>query len=224
MRSKKRLTILKEIWKMSEEDKCKAIKRLYLRWHPDKNLDNTKLFNEAFKYLQKKINELEGGKTAGSTSSGGDHFRESWSRWMKRPGRHRGGESDFIRTILGGTITFGHILHRGTCQIQTFQTEKKLSAGYRQAECDLSAAQSEPAASPEWNLFKVHQAVEKSPDKLRAVASSGHFGCRCQENSVPKLPSTPPPYQTISFQTFEDGKRSSEIAEELLKNVEKIHY
>ncbi|XP_013763751.1 sacsin-like [Pundamilia nyererei] len=43
---------LAEIWRLPEEERHKAIKRLYLRWHPDKNPDCQSLASEAFKYLQ----------------------------------------------------------------------------------------------------------------------------------------------------------------------------
>ena len=36
---------LKQIWKMDEPERSRAIRRLYLRWHPDKNLGNV---NEVF--------------------------------------------------------------------------------------------------------------------------------------------------------------------------------
>ena len=42
---------LAEIWTLPAEERHKAIKRLYLRWHPDKNPDHQLLANEAFKVL-----------------------------------------------------------------------------------------------------------------------------------------------------------------------------
>ncbi|KAG9271804.1 sacsin-like [Astyanax mexicanus] len=153
---------LKEIWKMSEEDKCKAIKRLYLRWHPDKNLDNPDLANEAFKYLQNRIKELEGGKTEGSISSGGDHFRESWSRWNEEARRHRRGRERFYQNNSRRHYNFWSYFTPRDMPNPDIPDREEAKRWYRQAECDLSAAQSEPAASPEWKLFKVHQAVEKA--------------------------------------------------------------
>ena len=48
---------LKLIWKLPEDQKRKAIKRLYLKWHPDKN--SSPLATEAFQYLQRQIALLE---------------------------------------------------------------------------------------------------------------------------------------------------------------------
>ena len=46
---------LDEIWKLPEEERKKAIKRLCLKWHPDKNLDNQGLAEEVFKFLNNEI-------------------------------------------------------------------------------------------------------------------------------------------------------------------------
>ena len=48
---------LDEIWKLPEEERKKAIKRLCLKWHPDKNLDNQGLAEEVFKLLNNEISK-----------------------------------------------------------------------------------------------------------------------------------------------------------------------
>ncbi|KAK5615093.1 hypothetical protein CRENBAI_005777 [Crenichthys baileyi] len=53
---------LAEIWTLPEEERKKAIQRLYLRWHPDKNLDCQFLATEACEYLLNRIAELSKGK------------------------------------------------------------------------------------------------------------------------------------------------------------------
>ena len=52
---------LKIIWKLPEEQKRKAIKRLYLKWHPDKN--SNPLATKAFQYLQRQIERLNNGSS-----------------------------------------------------------------------------------------------------------------------------------------------------------------
>ena len=54
--------LLEQAWKMPEEKCRKVIKRLYLRWHPDKNVGNEELCNEVFKHLQNEISQLERGE------------------------------------------------------------------------------------------------------------------------------------------------------------------
>ena len=53
--------LLKQIWRMSEPERSRAIRRLYLQWHPDKNLDNVELANEVFTFLKRQIERLEQG-------------------------------------------------------------------------------------------------------------------------------------------------------------------
>ena len=50
---------LKEIWKLDKELRNKAIRRLYLKWHPDKNLDDTEISKEVFLFLKSEIERLE---------------------------------------------------------------------------------------------------------------------------------------------------------------------
>ena len=54
-------SVLKEIWELPEVERKKALKRLYLKYHPDKNTDNSHLFNEVFKHLKILIKRLEKG-------------------------------------------------------------------------------------------------------------------------------------------------------------------
>ncbi len=50
---------LRDIWKLDPELRSKAVKRLYLKWHPDKNLDNAERAEDIFTYLKKQISILE---------------------------------------------------------------------------------------------------------------------------------------------------------------------
>ena len=51
---------LDDVWRLSEEDRRKAIKRLYLKWHPDKNSGNQDFAEKVFKFL---ISEIEARNT-----------------------------------------------------------------------------------------------------------------------------------------------------------------
>ena len=46
---------LDSIWRLTEEEKQKAIKRLYLKWHPDKNPENEDVAEDIFKFLVAEI-------------------------------------------------------------------------------------------------------------------------------------------------------------------------
>ncbi|XP_051814829.1 sacsin [Acanthochromis polyacanthus] len=152
---------LAEIWPLPEEERKKAIKRLYLRWHPDKNPDCKPLANEAFKYLQNRLEELRTGKSKGTSSgssysSGFSDFRNFYRQWNEEARHHRTGRERFFR---------GHHSYNFWSYNENIPRPNKEEAERwcRQARCDLDAAHKETGkGSTEWCLFKVHQAVEKS--------------------------------------------------------------
>ncbi|XP_034059871.1 sacsin-like [Gymnodraco acuticeps] len=152
---------LKEIWTLPEEEKLKAIKRLYLRWHPDKNLDCIDLATEAFKYLQNQIAELSKGKgkgqnTGSSYSSGRSDFRNFYDEWNQEARHHRNARGGFSRR----NRSYNFWTHNENVPRPNKEEAQRWR---RQARCDLDAAYKDVSgASTEWCLFKVHQAVEKS--------------------------------------------------------------
>ena len=54
---------LRNIWQLPEEDRRKAVKRLYLKWHPDKNLHQVQLAEQVFKFLKRQVERLDKGLT-----------------------------------------------------------------------------------------------------------------------------------------------------------------
>ncbi|XP_075418940.1 sacsin isoform X2 [Tenrec ecaudatus] len=52
-------SVVEQAWKLPEPERKKIIRRLYLKWHPDKNPENHDMANEVFKHLQNEINRLE---------------------------------------------------------------------------------------------------------------------------------------------------------------------
>uniref|UniRef100_A0A3Q4HXN2 HEPN domain-containing protein n=1 Tax=Neolamprologus brichardi TaxID=32507 RepID=A0A3Q4HXN2_NEOBR len=151
---------LAEIWRLPEEERHKAIKRLYLRWHPDKNPDCQSLANEAFKYIQNRIDELSKGKAAGSTfSSRNTNFRGFYQQWNQEARYHRNSRERFSRGYRGF-----HSYNFWTHNENVPRPDREEARRWcRQARCDLNAAHKDTGGgSTEWCLFKVHQAVEKS--------------------------------------------------------------
>ena len=53
---------LRDIWKLSPDLRRRAIKRLFLRWHPDKNLEDEQRASKVFQYLLKQLEHLEKGE------------------------------------------------------------------------------------------------------------------------------------------------------------------
>lgn len=168
---------LEQIWKMSDDDKSKAIRRLYLRWHPDKNPDNTELANEAFKYLKNRIEELQQGKTKPKASTQPDtthwaDFRDHYARWNFEAGSHRRGRERFYQNNFRRQYNFwSHF------QETPRPNKEEAKRWFRQAECDLLAAKSDlDNVRTEWCLFKVHQAVEKALIAAEIRRSGQHPG------------------------------------------------
>ncbi|XP_014187827.2 sacsin [Haplochromis burtoni] len=151
---------LAEIWRLPEEERHKAIKRLYLRWHPDKNPDCQSLASEAFKYLQNRIDELSKPKAAGSIfSSRNTHFRGFYQQWNQEARYHRNSRERFSRGS-SGFHSYNFWTHNENVPRPDREEARRWC---RQARCDLNAAHKDTGGgSTEWCLFKVHQALEKS--------------------------------------------------------------
>ncbi|XP_028446258.1 sacsin [Perca flavescens] len=157
---------LAEIWNLPGEDRLKAIKRLYLRWHPDKNPNCPLLATEAFKYLKNQIDDLSKGKgkgkTAGSSYPSGNskfsnsNFSNFYQHWNQEARHHRNSRERFSRD--------NHSYNFWTHNENVPKPNKEEAQRWcRQARCDLKAAHKDVGgASTEWCLFKIHQAVEKS--------------------------------------------------------------
>ncbi|XP_074631900.1 sacsin-like [Acropora palmata] len=98
---------LKEIWKLPEDKRKKALKRLYLRWHPDKNMNMQEIANEVMKFIQ---NEVERLSTGGSTAGGGNNsnmaqpdFSDIFRNCNQRARRQRSSYDNFHRYNPGFT-------------------------------------------------------------------------------------------------------------------------
>jgi len=97
---------LAEIWKLPEDKRKKALKRLFLRWHPDKNMDMQDTANEVMKFIQ---NEWERLSRGGSASRENDSaraqpdFSDFFRHWHQRARRQRSSYENFRRHNPGFT-------------------------------------------------------------------------------------------------------------------------
>ena len=92
---------LRKIWRLDSELRSKAIKRLYLKWHPDKNLGNCKTAEEIFAYLKRQVDHLKRRDKLASSSSQLESSDEScpddaenfsgfpFNAWNATAGSHR---------------------------------------------------------------------------------------------------------------------------------------
>ena len=58
----KLLKQLDDVWKLPQDERNRAIRRLYLKWHPDKNPDNPNIAEEVFKFLNSEIDRRKSGR------------------------------------------------------------------------------------------------------------------------------------------------------------------
>ena len=110
---------LNDIWKLPEDKRRQALKRLYLRWHPDKNMDMQEIADEVMRFIQNEVGRLSRG---GSTAGGGNNsnterpdfsdffiFREQqdfsdfFRHWNQRARRQRSSYDNFRRHNPGFT-------------------------------------------------------------------------------------------------------------------------
>ncbi|XP_054849088.1 sacsin-like [Eublepharis macularius] len=183
---------LAEIWGLSKEERKKAIRRLYLCYHPDKNLGQEVLANKIFKYLKEKIEEMEnkgklqgcGGqpKSSSSFNSSSCNFSKYWNEWDGQAHRHQERRQEFTRQRQSGrgggnfTYNFWSFHASGTKGYRSKGPGMEEARRWlQQAECDLRAAANDVAnASTEWLLYKTYRAVEKAFTAVE-YKQGGHF-------------------------------------------------
>ena len=113
---------LREIWKLSSNEKTKAIRRLYLKWHPDKNPDQAELAEVVFKFLLRQLERLERGlplenpdepatedipsqrsfNSRGSSGSQWSSFYGTWNHTAQQHSHFRDSEDQYRARRGGG--------------------------------------------------------------------------------------------------------------------------
>ena len=95
---------LKEIWGLYQEDKKRAIRRLYLKWHPDRNPDNPNFAEKVFQFMQAQIKHLQNDEplddpeneqrpSRSPSNAAWDQFYREWNRTAQQYQRSRQSES-----------------------------------------------------------------------------------------------------------------------------------
>ena len=166
--------ILEDAWRQPEDVRRRVVKRLYLRWHPDKNLGNEEFCKEVCHYIESEIARLSRPKYNPSYYGGCSTglYGGLFACWRTRASRHRRCRDQY-------RVSFSQRYPRGTrSYLSTFSscsyTRRYVPPSFstsnpqpqearrwlRQAEVDLEAvANDECSASVfyEWACFKCHQ-------------------------------------------------------------------
>ncbi|XP_063955000.1 sacsin-like [Lytechinus pictus] len=180
---------LEEIWELDEEERKKAIRRMYLRWHPDKHPEERKIFaTEVFKHLQNEIERLKAGRkrtgkagnTGKSSSSdprgGGSFFDDDFFEFMRNWAREEGRRRESYQRNFRESGYFGNSRSRHCPPSFDDAPEPDMpraSVWFKQAKSDLAASSNDfDKEAYEWVCFKSYHAAEKAL-KAALFASRG---------------------------------------------------
>ncbi|PFX24292.1 Sacsin [Stylophora pistillata] len=154
-----------EAWKLPENERRKVIKRLFLRWHPDKNIGSD-IANDVMQFLLNEIERMEklfpsnwrdnlrDAKEKG-TQDGASNFHDFFNQWNQRARQERQTYDTFKRQN-----------HQGTPYSKRSTNPQKNEAKrwMKQAKEDLNAAkhlESQQTKFPALVCFLCQQATEK---------------------------------------------------------------
>ena len=178
--------VLEEAWRLPEERRKKVVKRLFLRWHPDKNLGDETFCTEAFQHIQREIARLEKGeRREGERENHQSSYESFFNHWRERARRHNAQRREYKETFLRKYGTRESTSRSGDswpCIPPSF-CKKNPQPGearrwFRQAEADLAAADNDLGTekpSYEWVCFKCHQ--------VRTIFHACVFALRCTINT-----------------------------------------
>ncbi|XP_024139292.1 sacsin isoform X1 [Oryzias melastigma] len=170
--------VVEQAWKLPETERKKIIRRLYLKWHPDKNAENLDIATEVFKHLQNEISRMEKQTLADqqnadrtsrrsfSTSSTRfqsekSSFQRFYSSWNQEATSHKSEKQQF-REHYTGYAGSSHS-HRFFVP-PTFKTvgnPVEARRWLRQARANYSAARNDLHKNAnEWVCFKCYLATK----------------------------------------------------------------
>ena len=148
--------LLGDAWRQEELKRRQIVKRLYLQWHPDKNLGNERFCTEVFQHIQSEISRL---------GSSYDNYFVSWSARAREHGSRRKEYREHFSQECGSwerssSPRSWQSVPPSFCKENSQPGEAR--RWFRQAEADLVAGADEIAFSRpsyEWGCFKCHQVM-----------------------------------------------------------------
>ena len=179
-----------EAWKLPENERRKVIKRLFLRWHPDKN-PGCDITNDVMQFLLNEIERMEklfpsswrdnlrDAKEKGS-SQGASGFHDFFNQWNQRARQERQTYNTFKRQT-----------HQGSpyAKRSTNPQRNEAKRWMKQAREDLTAAKHLHSQEPKFSAlicFLCQQAAEKV-FKSALYAASGIAESQLETHDVLNL-------------------------------------
>ena len=155
------LEALRAAWRLPPDLRRKAIRRLYLRWHPDKNPDNVEFANKMMAFLLEQIKLMEQKEKENSENF---NFEEMYQRWNQQASRDNATFHNFRSHSSCSYSSFNPAMFR-SAEAYTSPNPTEAKRWLTQAEGDLSTCQHLRAASKPFDAmacFVSQQIVEKS--------------------------------------------------------------
>ncbi|XP_054650428.1 sacsin isoform X2 [Dunckerocampus dactyliophorus] len=169
-------SVVEQAWKLPDTERKKILRRLYLKWHPDKNAENLDIATEVFKHLQNEINRMEKQSLADqqntdraprrpySTSSSRFQsekfsFQRFYSSWNQEATSHKSERQQFREPSYAGS---SHT-HRFFVppSFKTVGNPVEARRWLRQARANYSAARNDLHKNAnEWVCFKCYLATK----------------------------------------------------------------
>ncbi|CAK6974386.1 sacsin [Scomber scombrus] len=170
--------VVEQAWKLTDAERKKIIRRLYLKWHPDKNAENLDIATEVFKHLQNEINRMEkqtladqqntdrASRRSFSTSSSRFHsekfsFQRFYSSWNQEATSHKSERQQFREhyTSYAGSSHSHRFFVPPT--FKTVGNPVEARRWLRQARANYSAARNDLHKNAnEWVCFKCYLATK----------------------------------------------------------------
>ena len=146
--------MLEESWELSEEERRQVIKRLCMRWHPEKNFGDEEFYRAVFHHIKNEISRL------------GGSYDELLALLNVRAGQHASRRQTYKNSFVQKYGSWGssprqkswHNVPPSFCVKNPQPGEAR--RWFRQAEADLEAGANElmfNRPSYEWACFKCHQ-------------------------------------------------------------------
>ncbi|XP_029111080.1 sacsin isoform X2 [Scleropages formosus] len=170
--------VIEQAWKLPETERKKIIRRLYLKWHPDKNAENLDIATEVFKHLQNEISRMEKQslveQTADRTSrrpfsTSSTRFQQSekfsfqrfYTSWNQEATSHKSEKQQFREQYTGFSGSSHSNRYFVPPSFKSVGNPVEARRWLRQARANFSAARNDLHKNAnEWVCFKCYLATK----------------------------------------------------------------
>lgn len=160
---------LREAWKLTEEDRRQVIKRLYLRWHPDRNKGKEELSSKVFCYLKEIMLKLEKENSLDDDTDGHsqqersypDFASSSFFRFCQRMDSRSHSHSAHAQSFYSDDGSY----HSDSSQVPVSdmgEAKRWQSQAKRDFRSAIKSMSSDGDVAFNWICYMSHQASEKS--------------------------------------------------------------